>query len=225
MASRRASERLILEGKVVVNGKRVSELGVKIDPGHDRVLVEGVPIQAQRKLYVALNKPPGFICSRSDPEKREIVGNLLPKEWGQLVTVGRLDRESEGLIFLTNDGEFTLKLTHPRYGVRKQYRVIVKGRLEEAQLRRLKEGIEEGGEVLRASATRLISANGTQSVAEVELTQGHNREIRRLFESCGREVLRLQRFQIGPIKLGELPMGRWRVLTPIEVKSLLRPSA
>src|SRR5829696_3344689 len=120
VASRRASERVIYEGRVSVNGQTVTELGTKIDPARDKVSVDGRALKPKRKLYIALNKPPGYICTRRDPESRKIITELIPAEWSNLVPVGRLDCASEGLIFLTNDGDFCLKLTHPRYGVRKK---------------------------------------------------------------------------------------------------------
>ena len=136
--------------------------------------------------------------------------------------MGRLDRESEGLIFLSNDGQFSLRLTHPRYGTRKIYRVAVEGRVEQAMLDKIRAGVEHDGEMLKAEKVRLISANNSHSVVELELAEGKNREVRRLFESQGLFTSRLQRIQIGPIKLGELPVGKWRALTEPEIKSLLR---
>src|SRR5436309_9639058 len=121
VASRRASEQVIREGRVSVNGKVVRELGTKIQPAADKIAVDGEIVKSRRKLYLALNKPAGYLCTRSDPEGRKTLADLIPKEWGRLYSVGRLDRDSEGLIFLTNDGDFALKLTHPRYGTRKTY--------------------------------------------------------------------------------------------------------
>ena len=129
VASRRAGEQIILAGRVAVNGETVAELGTRVDPVHDQVAVDGKPVRAKRKLYVALNKPPGLVCSRKDELERPTIYELLPKEWGHLHSVGRLDYNSEGLIFLTNDGEFSLHLTHPRYGVRKKYVATVEGRV------------------------------------------------------------------------------------------------
>jgi pseudouridine synthase len=131
-----------------------------------------------------------------------------------------LDRDTEGLLFLTNDGEFCLRLTHPRYGVRKKYLATVEGRIEPPVLARLRAGVLHGGERLRAERTRLISANASTSLVELELTEGKHHEVRRLFESQGFPVLALQRTQIGPIRLGELPVGKYRVLTPSEVRTL-----
>jgi 23S rRNA pseudouridine2605 synthase len=135
--------------------------------------------------------------------------------------VGRLDFNSEGLIFLTNDGQFALHLTHPRYGVRKKYVATIEGRMEKAMLTQFTHGVWHGGEKLQAQAARLVSAGHGRSVVELELDEGKNREVRRLFESQGLAVKRLQRTQIGKIKLGELKPGRWRTLTETEIKTLL----
>lgn len=226
VASRRAGERLIVNGLVEVNGKIVKELGTKVDPLHDLVKVEGRPVKSRRKLYIALHKPRGFLSTRSDDLDRRIVTDLLPREWSHLHPVGRLDRDSEGLIFLTNDGDFTLRLTHPRFGVRKCYRAIVEGRVEPEMLKRFLAGVEHEGEMLKAERARIVDANNSHSIVKLELAEGKNREVRRLFETQGLVVERLQRTQIGPIRLAELPEGKWRTLTEGEVKSLLtRPPA
>ena len=221
VASRRASEQIIQEGRVTVNGEVIRELGTKIQPGKDKIAVDGQSVKAKRKLYLAVNKPSGYVCTKRDPEGRKTLGDLIPKEWTALYSVGRLDRDSEGLIFLTNDGDFALKLTHPRYGARKTYYATVEGRVEPVVLQKFKEGVTDAGDLLKAQNTRLVSANNTRSVVEVILAEGKNREIRRLFEAVGLKVLRLKRVQIGPIKLGELPAGKWRTLTEPEIKSLL----
>jgi 23S rRNA pseudouridine2605 synthase len=221
VASRRASEQLIRDGRVKVNGEIVRQLGTRIDPRRDQVLVDQRPVRAKRKLYVALHKPRGCVCSRRDEFGRRTVYELLPREWSNLYSVGRLDYSTEGLIFLTNDGEFALRLTHPRYAVRKKYRATVEGRVEEEVLRHFSRGVLEQGEKLKAQNARLISSSLSQSVVELELTEGKNREVRRLFESQGLAVKRLQRTQIGKIKLGELKPGKWRTLTEPEIKSLL----
>lgn len=221
VASRRASEKIILAGRVTIDGQAVRELGVKVDPAQQRIALDGQPVKARRKLYVALHKPAGYVCTRSDPEGRRTLAELLPKEWTSLYSVGRLDRDSEGLIFLTNDGQFCLHLTHPRYGVRKTYRATVQGRIEAPVLKKLIDGVVHDEEKLKAEKARLLSANNTQSIVEVELAEGKNREVRRLFEAQGLTVWRLQRIRIGPIKLGELPVGKWRTLTEPEIKSLL----
>jgi 23S rRNA pseudouridine2605 synthase len=221
VASRRAGEKIILEGRVEVNGRAARELGAKVDPVSDKVSVDGTPVRLKRKLYVALNKPPGYVCSRSDEHKRRTIGSLLPGEWSNLYSVGRLDYESEGLIFLTNDGEFSLRLTHPRYEVRKKYVATVSGRVGPEITGRLTRGVLDAGETLKAERARVISANNSNSVVELELAEGRNREVRRMFASQGLEISRLVRTQIGKIRLGELPSGKWRTLTEPEIKSLL----
>ena len=221
VASRRASERIILDGRVSVNGEIVRELGTKVDALNDRVTVDGRELREKRKLYVALHKPRGCVCSRDDERERPTIYELLPKEWKNLYSVGRLDYGTEGLIFLTNDGEFALRLTHPRYQVRKKYIATVEGGVEAEMLQKFTRGVFHEGEKLKAERARLISSSASQSVAELELAEGKNREVRRMFESQGKRVKRLQRVQIGRIKLGELKPGRWRMLTEPEIKSLL----
>ncbi len=221
IASRRASEQFILEGRVEVNGEPVRRLGTKVDPLHDKIRVDGEPVRAKRKLYVALNKPRGCVCSRKDEFERPTIYELLPKEWGNLYSVGRLDYDTEGLIFLTNDGEFALRLTHPRYEVNKKYVATVEGRVERDMLSTFVRGVFHEGEKLKAHKARLVSATKSVSVAELELMEGKNREVRRLFESQGATVKRLQRVQVGKIKLGELKPGKWRTLTEPEINSLL----
>ena len=221
VASRRAAEKLILEGRVKVNGQPVTQLGSKVDPGHDEISVDDKPVRSQRKQYIALNKPRGCVCSRKDEHDRPTVYELLPKEWQTVYSVGRLDFASEGLLFLTNDGEFALRLTHPRYGVRKRYVTTVEGRVEDTKLKQLERGVWHDGERLKAERAWLVSSSGTQSVVELELAEGKNREVRRMFDSLGLTVKRLVRTQIGKIKLGELKSGRWRTLTPTEIKTLL----
>lgn len=221
VASRRAAEQIILAGRVQVNGQPVQVLGTKVEPGRDAVTVDGKPVRIKRKLYVALHKPVGCLCTRKDKRGRATVYDFLPKEWQNLHSVGRLDFNTEGLLFLTNDGQFALRLTHPRYGVGKKYVVTVEGCVERVILERFLRGVWHAGDKLRARAARLISAGRTRSVVELELAEGKNREVRRLFESQGLAVQRLQRTQIGRIKLGELKPGRWRGLTETEIKTLL----
>jgi pseudouridine synthase len=221
VASRRGAEQFILEGRVEVNGQVVRQLGTKVDPLHDKIRVDEKPVRTKRKLYVALNKPRGYVCSRKDEFERRTIYELLPKEWDNLYSVGRLDYDTEGLIFLTNDGQFALRLTHPRYEVSKKYVATVDGRIEAQMLQQFVRGVFHEGEKLKAKRAHLVSATKSVSVAELELTEGKNREVRRMFESQGATVKRLQRVQIGKIKLGELKPGKWRALTEPEINSLL----
>ncbi|HKX61769.1 MAG TPA: pseudouridine synthase [Verrucomicrobiae bacterium] len=223
IASRRAAEQIILAGRVDVNGETVRTLGQKVRPGVDRISVDGVRIKAKRKLYVAVHKPKGYLCTRKDPFERRTIGDLLPAEWAHLASVGRLDNDSEGLIFMTNDGEFTLRLSHPRYAVRKTYHLTVEGKTDESIPHRFKSGVEEGGERLKAVSCRVLSINNTRTVLEVVLVEGKNRELRRMCLALGLTALRVHRVQIGPIKIGELRSGKWRTLTEAEIKSLLSP--
>jgi 23S rRNA pseudouridine2605 synthase len=221
VASRRASEQIILAGRVEVNGQKVEQLGTKVDPARDRITVDGQPIKAKRKLYLALHKPPGLVCSRKDELGRPTIYELLPKEWGHLHLVGRLDYKSEGLIFLTNDGEFSLRVTHPRYGIHKKYLATVDGPISPQTLDLFTKGLWYQGEKYQAEKARIVSGNRAETVVELELAEGKYHEVRRLFESQGHNVKRLQRVKIGKIKLGELPLAKWRSLTEPEIKSLL----
>ena len=220
MASRRAGEQFILAGRVTVNGQVVRLLGSKVDPSRDQVAVDGKFVRAKKLVYVALNKPPGCVCSRKDELDRPTIYQLLPREWDTVQSVGRLDYNSEGLIFLTNDGQFALRLTHPRYGVRKKYLATVEGEVTSAMLALFKQGVFHEGEKLQALAAKIISGTRHKSVVELELGEGKNREVRRLFESQAVTVKKLQRIQIGKIRLGELKPGKWRPLTATEIKTL-----
>ena len=220
VASRRAGERFILEGRVVVNGQIIRLLGSKVDSDHDQVAVDGKLVRPKKLIYVALNKPPGCVCSRKDELDRPSIYELLPREWETVQSVGRLDYNSEGLIFLTNDGQFALRLTHPRYGIRKKYLVSVEGEVTPAMLELFKHGIFHEGEKLKALAARIVSGTRHKSVVELELGEGKNREVRRLFESQAITVKKLQRTQIGKIRLGELKPGKWRTLNAVEIKTL-----
>ena len=221
IASRRASETIIREGRVEVNGQVVTQMGVRVDSQKDAVAVDGKLIQPLGHRYVAVHKPKGVLCTRKDERKRPILGDLLPTDW-DLKPVGRLDRNSEGLIFATNDGEFALRIMHPRYSVPKVYMVEVTGEVPRQVLKQFTQGVEHEGDLLQARKATLVSANRTRSVVELELTEGKNREVRRLFATQKMKVTRLIRVRIGNVKLGELPAGKWRTLTETEIKTLLR---
>jgi 23S rRNA pseudouridine2605 synthase len=221
VASRRAGEQFILAGRVAVNGETVRLLGTKVDPEHDKITVDGAPVRTKRKIHAALNKPAGCVCSRQDEHNRPTIYDLVPREWETVQSVGRLDYDSEGLIFLTNDGQFALRLTHPRYGVRKKYLATVEGQVNAQMLAKFTAGVWHLGEKLKALSAKVVSGGRARSVVELELGEGKNREVRRLFESQGLTVKRLQRTQIGKIKLGELKPGKWRTLSEVEIKTLI----
>jgi pseudouridine synthase len=224
VASRRAAEKLILDGRVAVNGTVVRELGSQVDADHDALSVDGSPVKARRKLYVALHKPRGCVCTRRDPQGRRTVADYLPAEWDNLYPVGRLDFETEGLLFLTNDGDFCLRLTHPRFGVVKRYLASVDGQVDARVLQALTRGVRHEGELLRALKARALHTSQGHALVELELDEGRYHEVRRLFAAQGIEVVHLQRVQVGPIKLGQLPVGRWRTLNAGEVRSLMEPA-
>jgi pseudouridine synthase len=224
VASRRASEEIIVQARVSVNCKVVTELGTKVDPARDQIIVDGKLVRTKRKLYVALHKPAGCVCSRKDERDRPTIYELLPPDWSNVQSVGRLDYDTEGLLLLTNDGELSLRLTHPRYGVKKLYEVTVEGRAELDQMEALTRGIRDEGELLRAQRVRITRATKSRSVIELELTEGKNREVRRMCAAIGLNVERLVRTQVGKIKLGELRAGKWRALTETEIKTLLTQS-
>ncbi len=207
IASRRASETIIREGRVEVNGREVTKQGIKIDPIADVISVDGQMIQPLRHHYVAVHKPRGVLCTRKDERKRTILGDLLPPDW-DLKPVGRLDRDSEGLIFATNDGEFALRVTHPRYEVTKVYEVEVEGKVSHQVLRLFTKGVEHHAMMLRAKKASLVSSNRSRSVVKMELTEGKNREIRKVMEHLGLSVNRLIRTAYGPFQLGNLPRGQ-----------------
>jgi len=204
-----------------VNGAVARELGTKVDPDADHVKVDGKLLHPRKKIYLALNKPCGLVCSKSDEHGRPTIYELLPKEWTHVHSVGRLDFASEGLLFLTNDGALSLKLTHPRYGVIKKYLATVGGLVNEEMLAEFRKGVWHDGEKLQILRGRILSGSAKQSVVELELSEGKYREVRRLFEVKGMSVKKLQRIQVGKIKLGELKTGKWRTLTDAEIKSLL----
>ena len=218
--SRRGCEESIKEGRVEVNGRIVRLLGSKVRPAHDEVKLDGRVVRPRRKYYVALHKPVGYVSSRREQGRAPVVLDLLPEEWGNLYPVGRLDRESEGLLLLTNDGEFCLRATHPRFGVSKMYEVTVRGRADGSKVRALTEGIRHHGELLRAISIRIVSSNNTRSRLEIVLKEGKNREVRRLLGAVGYQVQRLIRLRVGPVRLGELPPGKWRALQPPEIRAL-----
>ena len=222
IASRRAAERLIVAGRVRVNGVAVTELGAHADSERDRIEVDGRPLpRAEPKRYVLLHKPPGFITTREDSRGRPLVFDLVPDLGVRLHSVGRLDFDAEGLLLLTNDGALTFHLTHPRHGIRRVYHVLVEGRLEADVLAALERGVvlEDGpGRVDRAR--RLSSPGDGPHWVELVLSEGRYREVKRLCRAVGLAVRRLRRVAFGTLELGELPSGQWRELAPAEVERL-----
>ncbi len=212
VASRRKSEELVAAGRVEVNGETVSEPGAKVAES-DKVTVDGgPPLRARTKIYVMLNKPRGYLCSASDPHADKTVFDLVDIPGERLFTVGRLDLDSEGLVLLTNDGDFAEKVAHPRYGVLKRYELETTKRVSDADLERMRKGVEDDGEFLKpVSVKRLPPKNGRK--LQFTMSEGKKREIRRIVMATGNRVKRLKRLSIGKLELGNLPKGEWRKIS------------
>jgi 23S rRNA pseudouridine2605 synthase len=221
MGSRRAGEELIATGRVTVNG-RAATLGDRVDPSRDRVEVDGVLVPLDPELrYHALNKPAGVTTTLGDPHADPDLTGFLP-QGPRLFAVGRLDRETEGLLLLTNDGELANRLMHPRFGVEKEYLAEVDGRPSERHLGRLLRGVELEDGPARPVSARLVGRSGERSAIRLVLTEGRKREVRRMLAAVGLPVRRLVRVRVGPVRLGRLPPGEVRELSSDEVRELFR---
>jgi 23S rRNA pseudouridine2605 synthase len=224
VASRRKSEELIQLGKVKVNG-HVAKIGDKINPYKDLVTVRGEKVTHVRKrkmIYIMLHKPRGYVTTVSDERGRKTVMDLIPDIKERVYPVGRLDKDSEGLLILTNDGVFTNCMTHPSHEYTKCYRVTVRPDITDKALDNLRHGIELDGKMTAPAEVNILTKEEGRVVLEFIIHEGRNREIRRMCESQGLEVARLKRTAIGSLKLGMLPQGKYRELSEQEVKKLLR---
>ncbi|WP_425397946.1 pseudouridine synthase [Aeoliella sp.] len=220
IASRRECEELIREGRVEVDGEVVTELGTRVDLHVQDVHVDGEPLPKPKKAYFAVHKPTGVVSTASDPSGRQRVIDLLPPSLGRLYNVGRLDMASEGLILVTNDGELANRLTHPSHGVEKTYHVQVAGLPEPEVCRQLIKGVYFAEGKAQALRAKVKSRRKQSAVIEMVLAEGRNREIRRMLAKVGHKVQRLTRVAVGPVRLGDMPAGSYRKLTPQEVKEL-----
>lgn len=224
VASRRAAETLLAEGRITVNGQVVSEPGTRADIARDDVRVDGVRVRApERPVYLALNKPKGVVSTRRDPGRRPTVMDLVPPVRG-LFPIGRLDVTTEGLILLTNDGAFAERVAHPRYEVARVYLAKVHGVPEATTLERMRKGVTVEGDRLSADRVRILKAEGNAWL-EVTLHEGRHHEVRRLMQAVGHPVSKLKRLAIGPVTVRGLDLGAHRALTPAEVAGLLRGDA
>ncbi|HEX2381876.1 MAG TPA: pseudouridine synthase [Acidimicrobiales bacterium] len=220
IGSRRHCEELIEDGAVTVNGQRAT-LGDKVDPSSDRIAVDGVPIGTRPGLvYYLLNKPAGVVTSAGDPHGRRAVTDLVPEE-PRVFPVGRLDQDTEGLLLLTNDGDLTHRLTHPSFGVEKEYVAEVEGRPSRGALRKLREGVELDDGMTAPAKASLIEPN----VVRITIHEGRNRQVRRMCEAVGHSVVRLVRTRIGPVADRRLAPGEWRRLETDEVRALERAAS
>jgi 23S rRNA pseudouridine2605 synthase len=233
VASRRAAEKLIAEGRVTVNGTTVREMGIKADPATDDVRVDGQRVKsAERQRYILLNKPAGYVTTRADPQRRKTVIDLLAGVREYVYPVGRLDYDTEGLLLLTNDGDLAARLTHPRHGVPRTYEARVAGIPDEDAVDRLRQGIPlDGRRTLPADVVVLsrgprTGSGGSRGRAEREglllitIREGRNRQVRRMCEAVGHPVRKLKRTKIGPISDRRMAPGQWRELSAAEVKTL-----
>jgi 23S rRNA pseudouridine2605 synthase len=223
VGSRRHCEALILAGRVSVDGNTVRNLGTKVEPDQ-HVCVDGQPLRTEKPVYWLLHKPRGYLCTNHDPARRPLAIDLVPHVPQRVYTVGRLDEASEGLLLLTNDGELANRLMHPRFGVEKTYLVQVAGSPSPEDIHQLLKGIWLSDGHVRARQVKRLKRQGESTWMRIVLSEGKNREIRRMLARLGHKVLRLRRIALGPVLLGSLASGKSRRLTGAEL-SALRKSA
>ncbi len=221
VSSRRAAEKLIRDGCVTVNGQTVTVMGVQIDEEKDKVAVNGKEVRPEAELhYLAYNKPVGEVCTVSDPEGRATVMDKFRDYPVRLFPVGRLDFESEGLLLLTNDGEMMNHVLHPSHEVKKSYYIKVSNHLTQENLNALRRGVMIDGKMTSPAEVRLIREETFSTILILTIHEGRNRQVRKMVESVGHTVVYLKRIQFGPVVLGDLPSGKWRMLTDDEISLL-----
>ena len=223
IASRRKAEELILQGKVQINGKVVTELGIKVNPDKDEVICNGNKIGKQeKKVYILLNKPIGYVTTTRDQFQRDTVLDLV-KVKERILPVGRLDMYTSGALILTNDGEFIYRVTHPKYEIEKTYQVTVKGIVTEEEIEQLKQGVRIENYISGKAKVKILKTDKEKDISRIEITihEGKNREVRKMCSAIERKVLALHRSKIGNISVKNLKLGEWRYLTAKEVERLL----
>jgi 23S rRNA pseudouridine2605 synthase len=219
VGSRRKCEQLIAEGRVGINGESATQLGVKVVPNRDIVTVDGVPVRPQKPLYLVLHKPKNCLCTSDDDYGRKTVLDFLPGIAQRIYTVGRLDYDAEGLLILTNDGDFAQRVVHPRWGIAKRYRVTVNGFFTREAAKALRDGVHLEGKVIQPLSLRVVSRGSRVSGLEIVISQGINRQIKRMLEQVGYKVVSIKRTRIGGVRLGPLKPGKFRRMTPSEIAS------
>ncbi len=220
--SRRACEELIVEGRVSVNGT-VATLGDRLDADADSVAVDGITVNLDPNVrYYALHKPLGVVTTMKDPQGRTDIRDFLPVEGPRVFPVGRLDRDSEGLLLLTNDGELGNRLLHPKYAIEKEYLAEVGGTPTDRQIARIRRGVELDDGLAKPASARIVASSGGRGAVRLVMTEGRKREVRRLLAEVGLPVTRLVRLRVGPVKLGSLGPGAVRELSPEEIRALAR---
>ena len=221
LASRRKCDQLIEEGKVFVNGKQVTELGSQINEKKDKVTVEGKTITLPSSfVYIKLNKPKGYACTAQDEKGRKTIYDLIDSE-ERLFSIGRLDYDTEGLILLTNDGDFANKVAHPKFNIDKEYRVTVEGEIKESEMAVMRKGVVVDGQRMPSAIVNFISYENGYTKLSVIIDEGQNRQIRRMFEATGKTIKLLKRVRIGQVRLGGLRRGDYKDLTEVELNSLV----
>jgi len=221
VASRREAETIILAGRVKVNKKTVTELGTKVDEDNDKVFLDGELIRPEKKLYyIMLNKPKGYVTTAKDEFDRKTVLELVSDVDARLYPVGRLDYDSEGLLLLTNDGDFAFRMTHPKQHIPKKYRAIVSGTPDVGHVMQLRRGVEIDGYVTKPAKVEIGDTRENTTQLNITISEGKNRQIRRMCEAVGFPVIKLTRVSIGNVTLGNLPKGKWRHLSEGELNLL-----
>lgn len=220
VGSRRFCDTLIAAGRVKVDGVAVKDMGLKIDPLTHQVSVDDHPVRAEKPVYWVVNKPIGTLCTNSDPAGRPLAIQLLPHVDQRVYTVGRLDEASEGLLLMTNDGDLAMPLMHPRYGVPKTYLVLVAGKPGPDDLQKLLDGVWLSEGKVQAKSVKRLKPQGNSTWLRIVLTEGKNREIRRMLAKLGHKVMKLRRVGIGPVKLDKLPKGKARRVNDTELAEL-----
>ncbi len=220
ICSRRKAEQYIAEGRVRVNGKPVTQAGLKVDPDQAVITVNGKPLQKEKKIYILLHKPRGYVTTLSDPQGRSIVMDLLPEIKERLFPVGRLDLDSEGALLLTNDGALANRVLHPRFEVKKTYETTVKALPKKSDLRRLEQGIILDGQKTWPARLRLVKAKKGAAVIEIIIHEGKKRQVRKMLKAIGHPVVRLKRTAYGKLRLGTVSSGTYRFLSKNDIKKL-----
>lgn len=223
IASRRKCEEYILQGKVQVNGKTITELGVKVNPEKDKITFEGKNVkQEERKVYILLNKPIGYVTTSDEQFGRDKVLDLV-KVRERVVPVGRLDMYTSGALILTNDGDFVYKVTHPKHEITKTYTVTVKGIIKNEEVEQLRKGVKIDDYTTRPAKVKILKTDEEKDISRLEITihEGKNRQVRRMCESVGRRVIALHRSKIGNIGVKDIELGKWRYLKDFEVNTLI----
>ncbi|MGB5687119.1 MAG: pseudouridine synthase [Candidatus Electrothrix sp.] len=220
ICSRRKAEEYIAEGRVKVDGTKIIQPGLKVDPEQVVITVDGKPLQEEKKIYILLHKPRGYVTTMSDPQGRPIVTDLLPEIQERLFPVGRLDLDSEGALLLTNDGALANQVLHPRFEVNKTYEATVRTLPKQSNLRRLEQGIVLDGKKTWPAQLRILKKKKDAAVIEIIIHEGKKRQVRKMFQAVGHPVIRLKRTAYGKLLLKNLPEGSYRFLDQIDVKKL-----